>query len=56
MGLKSKADPVYFISLVGAVEKGFVEQNERVFDLYTKMCDFTDIDVQVISEQDLSDF
>ena len=56
MGLKSKADPVYLLSLVGADEKGYVEQNEYIFDIYTNMYDFVNTDVKVITAQNLLDF
>ena len=62
-GLKSKADPVFFISLVGICDKydktgmlkkeGIVDEDEHIFDIYTKTYDFLGSDVQVISAQDL---
>ena len=56
MGLKPKADPVYFISLVGVDEFGNVEDHEHIFDIYTKLYDFKHHDVIVKSAQDLWDW
>ena len=55
MGLKPKADPVYFISLVSVERNGKVEDHEHIFDIYTKLYDFKDHDVIVKSAQDLWD-
>ena len=58
MGSKPKADPVFFISLVGVdlSGKGIVDDYEHIFDLYTKGYDFNDSDVEVKSAQDLWDW
>ena len=56
MGLKTKADPVFFISMVGVDETGIVDEYEHIFDLFTKMYDFHGSDVHVISAQDLGHF
>ena len=55
MGSMPKAD-VYFISLVGVNEEGFVDEHEHIFDIYTKSYDFLGHDVKVKSAQDLWDF
>ena len=55
-GLKTKADPVFFISMVGVDENGMVDENQRIFDVYTKLYDFVGVDVQVLSAQDLLKF
>lgn len=52
-GSKLKADPVFFILLVGADALGIVEQDEYIFDIYTKLYDFHESHVIVISAQDL---
>ena len=54
--LKLNPDPVYYISLVGVDENGFVEDHEHIFDIYTKEYDFLGSDVQFKSAQDLWDF
>ena len=36
--------------------KGFVEEHEHIFDIYTKEYDFLGSNVKVISAQDLRDF
>ena len=36
--------------------KGFVDEHEHIFDIYTKEYDFFGSNVQVISAQDLRDF
>ena len=54
--LKPNPDPVFFISLVGVDEEGFVEEHEHIFDIYTKEYDFLGCNVKVISAQDLKDF
>ena len=61
--MKSKADPVFFISLVGVSDKydktgmlkkeGIVDEDEHIFDIYTKTYDFLGCDVHVVSAQDL---
>ena len=56
MGSKPKADPVFFLSLVGVDIYGEVEDEEHIFDIYTKHYDFNDSDVEVKSAQDLWDF
>ena len=56
MGTKSKADPVFFISLVGLDRKGAVDEHDHIFDIYTKEYDFLGHDVQVKTTQDLWDF
>ena len=52
-GSKLKADPVFFISLVGVNEQGIVDEDEYIFDLYTKSYDFHGIAVKVVSAQDI---
>ena len=54
--MKSKADPVFFISLVSVERHGIIDEHEYIFDLYTKKYDFLGIHVQVISAQDLWNF
>ena len=56
IGSKVKADPVYFISLVGVNKEGIVDENEYIFDIYTKLYDFHGINVNVVSAQDLWTF
>ena len=56
LGVKSKADPTFYISMVGADENGIVDEHEHIFDLYTKAYDFVGSDVHVISAQDLWNF
>ena len=56
MGLKSESDPVFFIAMGGVDNTGFVDDNEHIFDLFTKMYDFHGSDVNVISAQDLWHF
>ena len=55
-GLKCKADPVFFISMVGVDEQGKIDEHEHIFDIYTKEYDFLGCEVQVISAQDLWKF
>ena len=52
-GSKLKADPVFFISLVGVNELGIVDNDEYIFDVYTKSYDFRGSYVKVVSAQDL---
>ena len=52
-GSKLKADPVFFISLVGANEDGIVNDDEYIFDIFTKAYDFDGSHVKVVSAQDL---
>ena len=52
-GSKLKADPVFFISLVGVNEFGIVAKDEYIFDIYTKLYDFYESHVIVVSAQDL---
>ena len=47
---------MFFISLVGVDEKGFVDKYKHIFDIFTKEYDFLGCDVQVISAQDLWKF
>ena len=54
--LKLNPDPVFFMSLVGVDARGFVEEHEHVFDIYTKEYDFLGCDVKVIGAQDLWHF
>ena len=65
IGLKLKADPVFFLSMVGihveyVEEMGnnvmFVAEHEHIFDIYSKEYDFHGTDVKVISAQDLWTF
>ena len=56
IGSKNKANPVFFISLVGVDELGMVEKHEYIFDIYTKMYDFQESYVKVVSAQDLWTF
>ena len=49
-GSKNRANPVFFISLVGA------HKDEYIFDIYTKEYEFQDSSVKVISVQDLWTF
>ena len=62
-GLKVKADPVFFISMVGFVYEihgnmisGFVDEYEHLFDIYSKAYDFPGRNVKVISAQYLWKF
>ena len=56
--MKLDPDPVFFISLVGVDTKGFVNNHEHIFDIYTKEYDFHGCNgnVKVISAQDLKNF
>ena len=56
VGSKNKASPVFFLSLVGVKNKGFVDKDEYIFDIYTKLYDFHGSNVKVLSAQDLGDF
>ena len=55
-GLKSKPDPTFFISMVGVDEWGKVDEHEYLFDIFTKLYDFSGCKVQVLSAQDLWTF
>ena len=55
-GLKSKPDPVFFLSLVGVNSIGKVDEHEHLFDIFTKLYDFSGHKVQVLSAQDLWTF
>ena len=52
-GSKLKADPVFFISLVGVTKYEIVAKDEYIFDIYTKLYDFHGSYVKVVSAQDL---
>ena len=54
--MKPNPDSVFFMSFVGVNPRGFVEEHEHIFDIYTKEYDFLGCDVKVISAQDLWDF
>ena len=54
--LQTNPDPVFFISLVGVDEDGFLDEHDHIFDLYTKLYDFQGSNVKVISAQDLHSF
>ena len=56
MGLKLKADPVFFLSLVGVDKYGIVDDYEHIFDIYTRFYDFDSSDVHFQSVQDLFNF
>ena len=56
LGLKTEADPVFYISMVGADENGIFYEHEHIFDLYTKEYDFVGSNVHVITAQDLWKF
>ena len=56
MGVKEKADPVFFISMVGVNKWGIVDDHQHIFDVYTKLYDFLGSNVQVKSAQDLWSF
>lgn len=53
MGFKLKADPVFFLSLVGVEPYGSVDEYEYIFDIFTKNYDFLGSNVHVLSAQDL---
>ena len=55
-GSKHRANPVFFISLVGVSPIGFVDIHEYIFDIYTKAYDFHGSNVKVVSAQDLLTF
>ena len=55
-GLKSNADPSFFISMVGVDKYGKVKEHEHLFDIFTKLYDFYDSNVCVLSAQDLWTF
>ena len=48
VGLKFKADAVFFISLVGVNQLGIADPDEYIFDIYTKAYDFNGSDVKVV--------
>ena len=52
-GWKSKADPTFFISMVGVDNMGIVDKHEHLFDIFTKVYDFHGSNIQVLSAQDL---
>ena len=54
--LKQNPDPVFFISLVGADDRGNVDQAEHIFDVYTRLYDFLGSNVKVLSAHDLRGF
>ena len=56
MKLKSKADPVFFLSIVGVEQNGVVDEHEYIFDIFTKIYDFLGSNVQVLSAQDMLAF
>ena len=56
VGLKSKANPVFFISLVAVDQLGIVDRDEYIFDVYTKSYDFHGSYVEVVSAKDLWNF
>ena len=56
VGSKSKANPTYFVSLVGVDGFGIVEKDEFIFDIYTKLYDFHGSNIKVVSAQDLWTF
>ena len=53
---KLVADPIYYISLLGVEDNGVVENDDYIFDTYTKLYDFCGTDVNVINAQDLWHF
>ena len=55
-GLKLKPDPVFFLSLVGINYRGEFDEHEHLFDIFTKLYDFSRCNVQVLSAQDLWTF
>ena len=54
--MKLNPAPVFFISLVGVDDQGFVDEHEHIFDIYTKEYDFLGTSVIAKSAQDLLDF
>jgi len=56
MGLKSKAAPVFFLSLVGVDIWGKVDDHESIFDIYSKTFEFLTSDVKFKSSQDLKSY
>ena len=54
--LKLNPDPVFFMSFVGVNSKGFVEEDEHIFDIYTKEYDFIGSNVKAVCAQDLRNF
>ena len=55
-GEKLKADPVFFLSLVGVDKWGKVEEHEHLFDIHSKAYDVLGEHVTIKSAQDLFDF
>ena len=55
-GLKSKPDPVFFLSMVSVDMWGKIDEHEHLFDIFTKLYDFSGGKVQVLSAQDLWTF
>ena len=56
MGVKDKANPVFFISMVGVIKYGIVDDHQHIFDVYSKLYDFLGSNVQFKSAQDLWSF
>ena len=54
-GEKPKANPVFYISMFSNI-LGIIDDYEKIFDIYTKLYDFLDTDVKVITPQDLWKF
>ena len=55
-GQKNKANPVFFLSLLGVNALGDVEEHEHIFDIYTKEYEFAGKNVAFKSAQDLLEF
>ena len=55
-GWKPKPDPVFFLSLVGVTKYGKVDEHEHLFDIFTKLYDFSECNVQVLSARDMWTF
>ena len=47
---------MFFISLVGVDGTCNIDQDEHIFDIYTRLYDFLGSNVKVLSAQDLRDF
>ena len=56
MRVSCSANPVFFISMVGANKYGVVDEHEHIFDIFTKTYDFMASNIQVKSAQDLWKF